>query len=155
MAIKLTSSAFQHKGNIPALYTCKGSDISPPLSWEKAPEESKSFAIICDDPDAPIGTWVHWVYYNIPSDLKEIQENMPSNKEFPDGSKHGKNSKFQHGYHGPCPPWGTHQYHFKIYALDTILDINPGLSKKKLLKKMEGHILDKAVLIGKYSKKMK
>ncbi len=152
MAFALTSSAFTQDGMIPSKYTCDGQDISPPLTWREPPEETQSFALIADDPDAPMGTWVHWVIYNIPADARELAEGTPQDTELSDGSRQGKNSWPKLGYGGPCPPSGTHRYFFKLYALDTILELEPGANKKQLLKAMEGHILAETELMGKYSR---
>lgn len=153
MEIVIKSSAFENGGMIPSKYTCDGEDISPPLEWDSLPEGTKSIAIISDDPDAPMGTWVHWVIYNIPPDKKGLDENVPKVRELPDGARQGMNDFKRIGYGGPCPPYGVHRYYFKIYALDTLLDLPPGATKKELLKAMEGHILAKGELMGKYSRK--
>lgn len=137
---------------IPAKYTCEGRNISPPLKWTSPPQGTKSFAIIVDDPDAPMGTWVHWVIYNIPSDTMELKENIPAESLLSDGTTQGITDYQKIGYKGPCPPGGTHRYFFRIYALDTELSLDPGATKKELLKAMEGHILDKANLIGRFKR---
>ncbi len=152
MEIKITSSAFEDGGLIPAKYTCDGADISPPLQWDAIPEGTKSIALICDDPDAPMGTWVHWVLFNLPSDAKELAENIPTEETLPYGAKQGVNDFGRVGYGGPCPPGGTHRYFFKIYALDEELDLAAGADKKDLLNAMEGHILAEGQLIGKYKR---
>ena len=153
MAITVTSPVFQEGGMIPSKYTCDGEDISPPLKWEGLPAGTKSIALICDDPDAPMKTWVHWVIWNIPGDVKELSENIPPDKTLPDGSKQGITDFRRHGYGGPCPPSGTHRYYFKIYALDANLDLVNTATKKDLLKTMEGHhILAEGQLMGKYKR---
>jgi len=152
MEIKITSSAFADGGLIPAKYTCDGADVSPPLQWDAVPEGAKSIALICDDPDAPMGTWVHWVLFNLPAQAKDLAENIPPDKTLPDGAKQGTNDFRRIGYGGPCPPSGTHRYFFKIYALDTELDLEAGASKRQLLKAMDGHILAQGQLIGKYKR---
>jgi Raf kinase inhibitor-like YbhB/YbcL family protein len=152
MAIKLTSSAFVENGLIPKQYTCDSKDISPPLKWESVPEKTKSFALICDDPDAPMGTWVHWVLFNLPANKRELPENLPPIATLPDGSRQGKNDFGKIGYGGPCPPSGTHRYYFKLYALDQPLDLKAGATKGQLLKAMEGHILAEGQLMGKYKR---
>ena len=152
MEIKITSSAFADGGLIPAKYTCDGADVSPPLQWDVVPEGAKSIALICDDPDAPMGTWVHWVLFNLPAQAKDLAENIPPDKTLPDGAKQGTNDFRRIGYGGPCPPSGTHRYFFKIYALDTELDLEAGASKRQLLKAMDGHILAQGQLIGKYKR---
>ncbi|RMD91107.1 MAG: YbhB/YbcL family Raf kinase inhibitor-like protein [Calditrichaeota bacterium] len=148
--IKITSPAFSEGGMIPSKYTCDGQDISPPLNWEKSPAGVKSFALICDDPDAPMGTWVHWVIFNIPADTTSLPENVPTIKVLKNGAKQGRNDFRKIGYGGPCPPGGTHRYFFKLYALDTMLDLKSGISKDELLKAMEGHIVARGELMGKY-----
>ncbi|MEF9438016.1 MAG: YbhB/YbcL family Raf kinase inhibitor-like protein [Candidatus Mariimomonas ferrooxydans] len=152
MEIKVKSSAFEHGGMIPSKYTCDGDDISPPLSWEGVPEGTKSIALISDDPDAPMGTWVHWVLFNLPPDTSELPEDVAKKEELENGAKQGRNDFPKIGYGGPCPPSGTHRYYFKIYALDTMLDLSPGATKKDLLKAMEGHILAEGQLMGKYKR---
>jgi Raf kinase inhibitor-like YbhB/YbcL family protein len=149
----LYSPAFNQQEEIPSKYTCDGEDISPPLKWENLPTGTESLAVIMDDPDAPIGTWIHWVLFNLPADKNSLSENMPNSSELPTGGKHGINSWGRPGYGGPCPPAGTHRYFFKLYALDTILDIPSGIGKKKLLQLMEGHILDHSELVGLYKRK--
>lgn len=153
MEIKITSSAFEHEGMIPSRYTCDGENISPPLKWEGIPENAKSIALICDDPDAPMGTWVHWVLYDLPADVNELPEGVPDDEILENGAKQGRNSWGRIGYGGPCPPSGTHRYFFKIYALDKMLNLEPGITKEKLLKAMEGHVVAQGELMGKYRRK--
>lgn len=150
--MKILSSAFQHEGMIPDKFSCKGQDISPPLKWENAPAGTKSFVLICDDPDAPVGTWDHWLLFNIPSSVTELQEGVPDKAELANGARHGKNSWGRKDYGGPCPPGGTHRYFFKFYALDTLLDLKPGVSKKELMNAMQGHILAQTELMGKFKR---
>jgi Raf kinase inhibitor-like YbhB/YbcL family protein len=152
MDIKITSPAFDEGGLIPPKYTCDGADISPPLQWDAVPEGTKSIALISDDPDAPVGTWVHWVLYNLPPDAKELTENIPTDENLPSGAKQGITDFRRTGYGGPCPPSGTHRYFFKIYALDTVLELQPRAAKSVLLNAMEGHILAQGQLIGKYKR---
>ncbi len=152
MELKVESSAFQYGGTIPVKYTCDGEDISPPLKWSQGPAGTKCYAIIADDPDAPMGTWVHWVIYNIPADVTELPEGVPPQKVLGDGSLQGVNDFRRIGYGGPCPPGGTHRYYFKVYALDTEVDAVPGLTKRQLLKKIEKHIIAKGEIMGKYSR---
>ncbi|MEJ2537308.1 MAG: YbhB/YbcL family Raf kinase inhibitor-like protein [Calditrichia bacterium] len=151
--MKLTSTAFSEGGMIPAQYTCNGPDISPPLNWEDVPERTKSLALVADDPDAPVGTWVHWVLYNLPADSRELQEDLPKTKVLPNGAMQGTNDFRKIGYNGPCPPGGTHRYFFKLYALDELVDLNPGARKKDLLDAMKGHILSECQLMGKFSRR--
>lgn len=148
--LRLVSSAFAEGESIPEVYTCNGEDISPPLSWEGAPEGTESFALIMDDPDAPVGTWVHWVLFDIPGDRRELPEDVPAQAEVPDMGRHGENSWGRTDYGGPCPPSGTHTYVFKLYALDTTLDLEAGTTKKALLDAMEGHLLARTELRGEY-----
>ena len=152
MAFELTSTAFAPGEPIPRKYTCDGEDISPPLQWSDPPQGTQSFALIADDPDAPIGTWVHWVLYNLPAETRALPEAVPSDAELSDGSRHGQNGWRKLGYGGPCPPSGTHRYFFKLYALDTVLDLAAGASKEQVLKAMEGHILAQTELMGVYSR---
>ena len=150
--MKINSSAFTEGSNIPSKYTCDGQDISPPLEWKDAPEGTKSFALISDDPDAPVGTWVHWVAFNIPPNATKLEENIKHDKEFKNGMRQGNNDWPKIGYGGPCPPSGTHRYYFKLYALDTMLDVMPGATKEQLLKAMKGHVLAEVQLMGKYKR---
>jgi Raf kinase inhibitor-like YbhB/YbcL family protein len=152
MGIELTSKAFKNGEMIPKVYTCDGEDMSPALSWGSVPEGSESISIICDDPDSPIGTWVHWVVYNIPPDIRELKENITPERQIENGGIQGMNDFKKIGYGGPCPHSGTHRYFFKIYALDTKVELEPGATKSHLLISMEGHILDKGDLMGKYSR---
>ena len=150
MAITITSAVFTDGGMIPRDYTCDGRDISPPLAWDDVPEGTKSLAIICDDPDAPVGTWVHWVLFNIPATVNELPRSMPPDKVLENGARHGTNDFRKFGYGGPCPPSGTHRYYFKIYALDIELTQDPGLTKAELLNAMKNHILAEGQLMGRY-----
>ncbi len=152
MDIKIKSPAFVPGGKIPGKYTCDGMDISPPLAWTSGPEGTKTFALICDDPDAPMGTWVHWVLFNLPVDIIELRENVPPERELESGAKQGMNDFRKIGYGGPCPPGGTHRYYFKLYALDKEINLEAGATKSELLKAMEGHILAEGQLMGKYER---
>ncbi|MBN1974599.1 MAG: YbhB/YbcL family Raf kinase inhibitor-like protein [Sedimentisphaerales bacterium] len=152
MEIQITSPAFRNEGMIPPKYTADGSNVSPPLKFGALPEETKSLALINDDPDAPAGTWVHWIMWNIKPDTAGLAENIPPDKTLPDGSKQGMTSFGRHGYGGPAPPGGTHRYYFKIYALDTQLNLHERADKQELLKAMEGHILAQGQLMGKYKR---
>jgi len=142
--MKLTSPEFEHKGLIPGKFTCQGDDVNPALIIEGLPGEAKSLALIVDDPDAPMGTWVHWVVYDIPVVAKIEQDSIPGTQ--------GNNSFGRKDYGGPCPPSGTHRYFFKLYALDRQLNPDEEISKEGLEKAMQGHILDKTELIGLYKK---
>ena len=152
MKINVGSTVFTEGGMIPRQYTCDGEDISPPLSWSGIPKGTKSIAIIADDPDAPGGTWVHWLVYNLPPDLKGLPENVPAQKALADGGIQGMTDFRRIGYGGPCPPSGTHRYFFKVYAIDTMLNLDPGAIKKRLLLSMEGHLLAEGELMGKYKR---
>lgn len=156
MALSLKSSAFEHQNAIPKGFTCDGSNVSPALSWSNVPQTAKSLALIVDDPDAPapflpLRTWVHWLLYNIPPTVSELPQNIAP-QDLPKGALQGKNDWKETGYKGPCPPIGRHRYFFKLYALDTALpDLNQP-DKAALEKAMEGHIIDKAELIGTYKR---
>ena len=150
--MKINSPVFDEGAFIPSGYTCDGMDISPPLEWSQVPEGTKVFALICDDPDAPMGNWVHWVIFNLPGNIKELSENMPTMELLENGARQGRNDFGRIGYGGPCPPRGTHRYYFKLYALDAEIDLGPGISKKELLKAMQGHILAEGQLIGRYKR---
>lgn len=142
--MKITSPEFQHNGMIPKKFTCQGLDINPSLQLEDIPQGTKSLALIVDDPDAPMGIWVHWVVFDIPVVSRIDEDSIPG--------RQGSNDFRRQDYGGPCPPSGTHRYFFKIYALDTMLNLKEGISKKELERAMQGHILDKAELIGLYRK---
>lgn len=152
MEIKVTSRAFQEGGMIPRRYTCDGEDVSPPLAWTGVPEGTKTIALIGDDPDAPMGTWVHWVLFNLPANIKELAEAVPADKELLSGAKQGRNDFRRIGYGGPCPPGGTHRYFLRLYALDSVLDLAAGASKADLLKAIQGHVLAEGQLMGKYKR---
>lgn len=152
MTLLLTSNAFEHGKTIPAKYSCRGEDVSPALAWGEPPAGTQSFALIMDDPDAPVGTWVHWVLFNIPASARGLPEAFPANAALPDGSLSGQNSWGNTGYGGPCPPSGTHRYFFKLYALDETLAIDAGANKGELEKAMVGHILAQGELMGTFSK---
>jgi Raf kinase inhibitor-like YbhB/YbcL family protein len=155
MEIKVTSTAFDDGGRIPSRYTCEGEDVSVPLAWKTDAKGVVSFALICDDPDAPMGTFVHWVLYNIPAGTTELPEGMPADKDLPNGAKQGVGSSGKTGYMGPCPPSGEHRYFFKVYALDTAVNPSGKVDKAKLLQAMEGHILANGQIMGKYKKASK
>jgi hypothetical protein len=152
MTFNLRTTAFTSGELIPQKYTCDGEDISPQLEWGDLPENVQGFALICDDPDAPVGTWTHWVLYNIPAEMRVLPEAIPPDADLADSSRHGKNSWGRLGYGGPCPPSGTHRYFFRLYALDRLLDLAAGASQKQLLQAMEGHILAQAELVGRYTR---
>jgi Raf kinase inhibitor-like YbhB/YbcL family protein len=147
----LTSSAFEQGGRIPYLYTCEGDDISPPLAWSGAPVDARSYALICEDPDAPRGTYIHWVLYNIGADAVELKPAVPTLRELPSGARHGRNTAGDLAYAGPCPPPGKpHRYFFRLYALDISLNLAPGATKAELEQAMDQHILAQGTLMGTY-----
>ncbi len=151
MAFEITSSAFNNQDSIPARYTADGADLSPPLRWTDPPEGTQSFALICDDPDAPTpDAWVHWVVYDIPPEIHELSQGIKTEEVLDNGAKHGSNSWRRYGYGGPAPPSGTHRYYFKLYALDTMLNLEPGATKDQLLEAMRGHTLAEAQMMGTY-----
>ena len=152
MALEIYSTAFSEGEMIPTRYTCDGPDVSPDLSWSAVPETAKSLALICDDPDAPMGTWVHWVLFNIPSSASGLPAEMPSDAALENGARNGTNDFGRLGYGGPCPPGGTHRYYFKLYALDIELNLDSGVTKDQLLEAMQGHILAEGQLMGKYKR---
>ncbi len=152
MALEIKSSAFNEGASIPSKYTCDGQDVSPPLTWSGAPADAKSFALISDDPDAPVGTWVHWVAWNIPASASSLKEDMDKGASLSDGTKQGMSDFKRPGYGGPCPPSGTHRYFFKLYALDTTLNIPAASTKKDLEGAMKGHILAQTQLMGTYTR---
>jgi Raf kinase inhibitor-like YbhB/YbcL family protein len=146
--LRIASPAFSHNGMIPSIHTCDGADVSPPLSIAGVPKGTMSLALIVDDPDAPVGTWVHWVVWNIGAGTKEIPENS-----VPHGALEGTNDFRKRKYGGPCPPSGTHRYFFKLYALDAPLPLKPGAAKAQVEEAMKGHVLAQAELIGLYKRK--
>ena len=154
MTFQLTSKAFSHNGEVPRPHTCDGQDLSPALEWTDPPPKTRSLNLICDDPDAPVGTWVHWVLFNLPASARGLPEGVPVVGVLADGSKQGQNDFRRLGYGGPCPPPGpAHRYFFKLYALDNIPDLKPGASKKELERAMQGHVLAEAQLVGRYQRK--
>jgi Raf kinase inhibitor-like YbhB/YbcL family protein len=156
MSFTLSSTAFEPDQAIPAKHSCAGKDVSPELKWGEPPQGTQSFALVMDDPDAPAGTWVHWVVYNIPASCRALAESTAKTEKLPDGTLqglgYGVNTFSRVGYYGPCPPSGTHHYFFKLYALDNILDLKPKATVLELKKAMEGHILGKAKLMGTFKR---
>jgi Raf kinase inhibitor-like YbhB/YbcL family protein len=150
--MEIRSSAFNEGAFIPSKYTCDNLNISPPLEWSHFPSETKTFAIICDDPDAPMWTCVHWLLFNIPGNVVNLPENVPGAEILENGARHGRNDFGKNGYGGPCPPRGTHRYYFRIYALDSELEQGPGITKKELLKAMKDHILASGEFMGRYQR---
>jgi len=153
MAFELTSSAFAQGRAIPGRYTCDGPNVSVPLEWSDPPAGTDSFVLIVDDPDAPGGTWVHWVLYDLPGSIRRLPEGVPAKKTLPDGSKQGVNDFRKIGYGGPCPPRGpAHRYYFTLYAVDRAVGLPPGATKAKLLEAIGGHTLGEAQLTGRYGR---
>ncbi|MHB9023906.1 MAG: YbhB/YbcL family Raf kinase inhibitor-like protein [Armatimonadota bacterium] len=151
--LTVTSTAFTNGQPIPPRLTQDGANASPPLTWSQSPAGTKSLALICDDPDAPRGTWVHWVLYNLPADTTGLPEGVPKTQTLPGGARQGANSGGRIGYDGPKPPPGhPHRYFFKVYALDTTLDLTPGITKEALAAAMEGHVLASGELMGSYQR---
>ncbi len=146
--MNLTSSAFGYGQSIPPKYSCKGADVSPPLAWDEPPAGAQSFALIMDDPDAPVGVWDHWALFNIPPETRALPEDFQPAAPLVTG----RNSWGRSDYGGPCPPSGTHRYFFKLYALDTTLSLSSSANKKDVLAAMQGHILAQAELMGTFSK---
>ena len=153
MAFSITNTAFPNGGNIPRKFTCDGADASPELSWTAPPSGTQSFALIADDPDAPVGNWTHWVLYDLPAGTASLPEDVPKSEELPNGARQGRNDFRRIGYGGPCPPPGKpHRYFFKLYALNSKLNLKPGSTKADVEKAIEGHILAKGELMGKYAR---
>jgi Raf kinase inhibitor-like YbhB/YbcL family protein len=153
MKIVLTSGAFREGEMIPKQYTGDGKDTSPPLAWADPPEGTKSFALICDDPDAPRGTWVHWVIFNLLADARALEEAVPAKEVVANGAKQGTNDFGQLGYGGPAPPPGKpHRYFFKLYAVDARLDLSAGATKEQVLAALKGHVLSEGQLMGRYQR---
>jgi hypothetical protein len=155
--MELISPAFQYGAAIPARHTCDGDDASPPLQWSGVPPGTRSLALIMEDPDAPAGTWVHWVLYGLPAGLESLPEDFPKSERLTDGAMHGACwgvDRFSRvGYHGPCPPPGNpHRYVFTLYALDADAGLPPRRTKADLLRAMKGHVLAQAVLVGRYGR---
>jgi Raf kinase inhibitor-like YbhB/YbcL family protein len=153
MSFEIASTAFSGGGTIPKKFTRDGPDVSPPLRWTRAPAAAQSFALIMDDPDAPVGTWVHWVLYDLPADATELPEGVEKQEQLVNRAIQGRNDFRRIGYGGPCPPPGTpHHYYFKLYALDTKLNLKGGATKPELERAMKGHILGEAELVGRYGR---
>ncbi len=152
-SMQIQSSAFNEGDTIPRKHTCDGEDVSPQLTWSAAPEGTKSFVLICDDPDAPVGTWVHWVLFGLSSDTTELPEGVPDGEEVLGGAKHGRTDFGNLGYGGPCPPPGpAHRYFFKLYAIDTEPPLGAGATKADVMAAIEGHILAEGRLMGRYGR---
>jgi len=150
----LTSSAFRDGETVPVRHTCDGEDLSPLLAWTGVPVETRTFALTCDDPDAPRGTWVHWLIWNLPADAVELRQGVPPRPELPSGARQGLNDGGDLGYSGPCPPPGKpHRYFFRLYALDTALNLPPGVNRSDLEAAMLGHVLAQGTVMGTYQRR--
>lgn len=149
---KLSSRAFKKGDMIPAKYTCDAENISPPLEWGKVPRKTQSLVLIMNDPDAPSTDWVHWVIFDLPPSINNLPQAMPPLKQLANGEIHGQNDFKQLGYGGPCPPQGTHRYFFKLYALDTVLRLEPGTPANGVRQAMKDHIIAKGELMGRYQR---
>lgn len=153
LSILVSSEAFEHEGEIPRRYTCDGENLSPPLSWVPLPGDTKSVALIVDDPDAPSGVFTHWVLFNLPPDVTELPEGLPGRDKLENGALQGQNGFQKTGYGGPCPPKGSpHHYYFTVYALDSVVNVQAGASKIELLDAMSGHVLGRGRLVGVYER---
>lgn len=153
MSFQISTTAFSPGGTIPKKYTCDGPDVSPPLSWTEAPAATRSFALIADDPDAPVGTWVHWVLFNAPATSRQLPEGVRKEEQLTDATLQGRNDFRKIGYGGPCPPPGTpHRYYFKLYALDLMLNLKAGTTKHDVERAMQGHVVGETQLMGRYGR---
>jgi len=153
MAFAIASTSFPNGGDIPKKFTCDGADVSPELSWAEPPAGTQSFALIADDPDAPAGTWTHWILFDAPPTTTSLPEGVGKIDELPGGERQGRNDFHKIGYNGPCPPPGKpHRYFFKLYALDSKLKLQPGASKQEVEQAMQSHILGKAEWVGRYKR---
>lgn len=146
------SPAFRAGSPIPARHTADGPDVSPALSWSGVPPEAASLALVCDDPDAPRGNWVHWVLFDLPPSTTGLPEGVPADRRLPTGGVSGKNDFGRLGYGGPAPPGGTHRYFFRLYALDELVRLEPGATRAELSRAIEGHVLAEGELMGTYSR---
>jgi len=151
-SISLTSSAFSDNGMMPVKYTANGENVSPPLSWSSAPANTKSFAVLCQDPDSSSGDFTHWIIFNIPANTTQLNESVPQQGTLSNGAKQGTNDFGKIGYSGPNPPSGVHRYVFTVYALDVELNLNTGANKNDFLNAIKGHVLAQGTLTGKYGK---
>ena len=153
MSLQISSVAFSAGEAIPKKFTCDGPDVSPQLKWNDPPANTQGFALIMDDPDAPAGAWVHWVLYDLPASTRELAEGVAKQEQLSSGARQGRNDFGKIGYGGPCPPPGKpHRYFFKLYALDTKLNLKPGVTKADLERTMKSHIVAQAELVGKYGR---
>ncbi len=153
VSFAIQTNAFSAGGMIPKKFTCDGSDVSPELTWSGAPAGTQAFALIVDDPDAPMGTWTHWITWDIPASVTKFAEGTPKNETLADGTRQGKNDFKRVGYNGPCPPPGKpHRYFFKLYALGAKIDVKAGASRSELESAMKGKVLEQAEVMGKYGR---
>jgi len=153
MPLTISSPSFSNGGAIEKKFTCDGADVSPQLAWAEPPAGTKTFALLADDPDAPVGNWNHWVIWNLPANLQSLAEGVSKSAHLPDGSEQGKNDFRKTGYNGPCPPAGKpHRYYFKLFALDIKLNLNSDARKPELERAMKGHILAQAEWMGRYGR---
>jgi Raf kinase inhibitor-like YbhB/YbcL family protein len=153
MGLMLMSQAFKNGEPIPSKYACDGEDISPPISWSGAPQQTRSYALIVDDVDTPMGKFTHWVIFNIPAVESSLEEGVPTVGTLSNGATQGRNGFGKIGYGGPCPPSGTHRYVFHLYALDTLLSVQAGITEHDVLEAMKGHVLAEGELTGLYSRR--
>ncbi len=153
--LQLTSPAFKEGESIPRKYTCDAENVSPPLEWRAIPAGTQSFALIADDPDRPKGGWTHWVIFDLPPTINNLPEGLPPIDRLANGEIHGRNDFKKNGYGGPCPPQGAHRYFFRLYALDTALHLEPGVSVQAVNEAMKGHIVAQAELMGRYQRSAK
>ncbi len=153
MSLAITTTAFSQGGAIPKIHTCDGADSSPELSWSGVPAGVRSFALIADDPDAPVGTWTHWIIWNIPPQATHLPGGVAKDATLSDGTRQGRNDFQRLGYGGPCPPPGKpHRYFFRPYALDATLDLRAGAGRDELERAMKGHVLAQGELMGRYGR---
>jgi Raf kinase inhibitor-like YbhB/YbcL family protein len=151
--MKIISPAFADGAPVPVEHTCEGNGSSPGIAWSEVPVNTRSFALVCDDPDAPRGTWVHWLLFNLPADAVELAPAVPPAPELPSGARQGINDSGNVGYGGPCPPRGRpHRYFFRLYALDCTLNLAPGVKRPELDHAMAGHVLADATLMGTFQR---
>ena len=151
MSLTISSPSFSNGGDIAKKFTCDGADVSPQLTWSRSPSGTKAFALLVDDPDAPVGNWNHWTMWNIPESAQSLQEGVNKVPRLPDGAEQGMNDFHKTGYNGPCPPPGKpHRYYFKLFALDNKLNLKSGAAKRDLETAMKGHILGQGEWMGRY-----
>ena len=153
MSFTISSPGFSDGGTMDRKFTCDGADVSPKLVWTDPPAGTQTLALLTDDPDAPVGNWNHWAAWNLPSALRGLSENLPKDPRLSDGTQQGRNDFRKTGYNGPCPPPGKpHRYYFKLFALDTKIDLQSDSGKKELEARMKGHVLGQAEWMGRYGR---